>query len=188
MSGSSFLIYGLIDPRDGEIRYVGKSSNGLTRPRSHTHPNKLTKDQSPKGIWLRALAKINLQPSIIILDISTKEQLSFDERAWIRRLRERGVVLTNNSSGGEGVGRSQSTRTRSLLANKLRKYWSDPIKRLAASRQRGGQAIRCSNGRVFTSVREAARELNMSNGQINDVLRGRSQQARGLRFTRVIAR
>lgn len=33
---SRFLIYGLVDPRTNEVRYVGRSSSGLVRPKHHS--------------------------------------------------------------------------------------------------------------------------------------------------------
>jgi hypothetical protein len=32
---SKFIVYALFDPRDGELRYIGKSSQGLKRAKSH---------------------------------------------------------------------------------------------------------------------------------------------------------
>jgi hypothetical protein len=35
-----YLIYGLVDPRDNLVKYVGKSSKGLIRPKQHFHNNR----------------------------------------------------------------------------------------------------------------------------------------------------
>ena len=43
---SKFLIYGLVDPRDGQLRYVGKSTSGLRRPRSHWYPRVIREDRT----------------------------------------------------------------------------------------------------------------------------------------------
>ena len=45
MSGK-FIIYALVDPRILEIRYVGLSTRGLERPRSHGRPSYLRGDDS----------------------------------------------------------------------------------------------------------------------------------------------
>lgn len=53
----SKLIYGLVDPRTSELRYIGRSSSGLTRPKQHTAPAALAKDVARKGNWLRQLVR-----------------------------------------------------------------------------------------------------------------------------------
>ena len=38
---SKFIIYGLADPATDAVRYIGRSSNGLVRPRGHFKPSSL---------------------------------------------------------------------------------------------------------------------------------------------------
>lgn len=42
---SKFLIYGLTDPITDELRYIGRSSSGLNRPRQHLAPSVYNKEK-----------------------------------------------------------------------------------------------------------------------------------------------
>jgi hypothetical protein len=98
-----FLIYGLVDPRTGEIRYVGRSSSGMGRPGSHRKPQYLEKDRSHKGNWVRKLLSLGLDYSVTILEEVAAAELSSRERFWIAEGRRRGWPLTNLTDGGEGM-------------------------------------------------------------------------------------
>jgi hypothetical protein len=36
-----YIIYGLVDPETEELRYIGKSSTGMSRPKKHFYPSTL---------------------------------------------------------------------------------------------------------------------------------------------------
>ena len=96
------LIYGLIDPRDGQLRYVGKSSAGLRRPRSHIFPSALKKEHTHKAYWLRRLIAAGLQPEIEVLETAPAD-IDDAEKFWIAYFKSIGCNLTNLTEGGEGV-------------------------------------------------------------------------------------
>ena len=56
-----YLIYGLIDPISLMVRYVGLSSSGMERPKSHTQPC-LRAAATHCGAWIRSLALQGLVP------------------------------------------------------------------------------------------------------------------------------
>jgi hypothetical protein len=105
------MIYGLVDPGDLRIRYVGKSSVGLERPRSHLQRSRLT-EPSKKNSWLRGLVKRGLRPGTRILcvlhqddgtDDWEAEQAILDAERWfINYFRDRGHDLLNMTRGGDG--------------------------------------------------------------------------------------
>lgn len=63
---SQFLIYGLLDPRTGLLRYIGKSTCGLRRPRMHRSVPK--KEGKHKTNWLLQLQREGLEPEIVVLE------------------------------------------------------------------------------------------------------------------------
>jgi len=99
---SRFLVYALADPRSGDIRYIGRSSSGLIRPRAHTGKTALL-EGNYKARWIRKILSIGLRPSIVVLnEYDTQDQLPDAEQAWIAFGRGCGWRLTNATDGGEG--------------------------------------------------------------------------------------
>jgi hypothetical protein len=122
---SNFIIYGLTDPRDGDIRYIGKSTKGLKRPREH---GKKGRSNAKCKNWLSCLAKCNLQYGIKILEYcATIEELNYAEKNWIKKGREYGWNLTNLTDGGEGApGCVKSAATRQKLSKAATERQADP--------------------------------------------------------------
>lgn len=98
-----FLIYVLSDPLTGQIRYVGKSSSGTQRPLHHATPNKLKKDRTYKGNWIRSLLAKNLRPVIeIVEEFDDSTKLNESEIFYISYFKSLGFKLTNLTNGGDG--------------------------------------------------------------------------------------
>ncbi len=109
-----YIIYGLRDPYTQEIRYVGKSSSGLKRPKAHFTPSG-RRARTYCARWLRSLKR---QPDIVVLQVvALRDELANAERAWIAIGRAAlGNRLTNLTIGGEGcTGRAVSAETRAKL-------------------------------------------------------------------------
>lgn len=94
------LIYGLFDPRDNNVYYVGQVSSfsGLKR-RLETHICD-ARTNSTKGpgrlkiAWISELRKLGLVPRIQLLEeVNADDTVS--ERRWIERLALEGAPLTN---------------------------------------------------------------------------------------------
>lgn len=101
----STLIYGLIDPRDGRIRYVGKTHQTLqARLCKHiserNHPDK---KGYHKSAWIRCLVAIGLKPEIILLEKVVDGDWVEAEKRWIAYGRSQRWDLTNHTDGGEGA-------------------------------------------------------------------------------------
>lgn len=111
------LIYALVDPRTKEVRYIGKSSSGLTRPKNHTKLSHLQKDKTYKGNWIRQLVRLNLEPEIIILQNShNKKDLTEIEKQYILLYRKLGAKLTNLTDGGEGTPGLKRKKARDIAS------------------------------------------------------------------------
>lgn len=116
-----YLIYGLVDPETHQLRYVGKSCQGLKRARAHAYPGYLSRDKSYCGNWIRSLLSKGLRYKIVVFQAFDDADILFDaERFWISYFRSIGHSLTNLTNGGEGAsGRkvSNETRAKMRLAN-----------------------------------------------------------------------
>lgn len=94
-------IYVLRDPRNNEIRYVGKTVAPLKkRLSSHLHDSKTKK--SHRGRWIASLTKIDLAPVIEEIE-QAGENWAERERFWIAFYRTSIPNLTNECDGGEGA-------------------------------------------------------------------------------------
>lgn len=92
-------IYGLKDPRNNEIRYVGKSINPTLRYSEHIHEKKTNKE---KMEWLKDLSDNGAKPELVILE-TIGEDVDWQEREkyWIAFGYESNWRLTNIASGGK---------------------------------------------------------------------------------------
>lgn len=120
MKTAKFLIYALIDPTDGFIRYIGRSSSGLGRPKSHARPSNLKRDKGHISNWIRKLQKIGLNPDVLILEehetADTLNESEVQNISFYRSIgKELGVDLVNMADGGSGSSgykMSQDARTK----------------------------------------------------------------------------
>jgi hypothetical protein len=106
------FIYALIDPRVGEVLYVGQTKN-LPIIRLYQHLAEAGAPAgkhfaSPKNVWIRGLAAADLIPRVIILDtypLFGELKLGQIEHLYIKAFKELGAVLVNGSLGGWANGR-----------------------------------------------------------------------------------
>lgn len=140
---SKHLIYALLDPRNGEIRYVGKSSSGLQRAQSHGGPKRLAKDDTHKGRWIRVLVEQGLRYQIRVLEETTAEDLARAEVDWIARGRALGWNLTNVTDGGDGglpglqhTGATREKVRQAKLGKKRAPFTPEALANMAAAQQR----------------------------------------------------
>lgn len=96
-------IYGLFDPRNYQLRYIGKSNNPEKRLYRHIMYAKSNDRNHHIYNWIRQLLSENLEPSLEILEECNKQNWRDIERAWIKEAIEKGVDLTNETSGGDGL-------------------------------------------------------------------------------------
>lgn len=136
------IVYGLVDPRSDELRYVGKSTSGLIRPRSHFCPSNLT-ERTHKGHWVKSLVTVGLRPQIVILEeVPEDASLNEAEEFFIAYFRFLGCRLTNATKGGDGargVKRSEASRAKQSAATLGRK--KSPAHRAAIAAALKGHAV-----------------------------------------------
>ena len=116
-------IYGLVDPRTNQIRYIGQTYRNLERRLyEHVYDCIRRPRSSHKVKWINSLIKANLIPTILLLETVDKIILEEREKYWILKLKSDGVKLTNSTEGGEFC------TTGSNLSNDIKEHLSDVAK------------------------------------------------------------
>lgn len=135
-------IYTLVDPRDGLVKYVGKTVNVSKRKSSYRNP----KDNTRCSNWIKHLISLNFAPEFKIID-EVVNNWADAERGYITLYKSLGANLYNHTPGGESgclnykrtqeekdrIGLSQKGVLKSKEHNKnvsdslKRKYRNDPV-------------------------------------------------------------
>lgn len=112
------IVYGLTDPRTGEIRYVGETVRAAA-VRFSQHKTTASKQTTPPvNAWIRGLLNEGSAPTLIELEAFESVQDMHDgECFWIGYMRSLGANLLNISEGG-------STRTGYRHSAETRARWS----------------------------------------------------------------
>ena len=136
-SGMTIYIYGLYDPRNGLLRYVGKTNNIRIRHSAHTREN----GECYKHNWVKSLISVGLRPEIKVLETivnSDDKDWQERERWWIKSSLDSGAPLTNLHSGGRG-GFSMHESTKDKIRAKAtgRKMSREAIEKMKASKAAG---------------------------------------------------
>jgi hypothetical protein len=97
-------IYGLIDPRTDELRYVGQTRRRpLARLTKHI---KTARDASPLhvAVWLRGVLLDGARPELVVLEEHTKlDDADEAEAFWIEYFR--GIEASPGACSGQGASR-----------------------------------------------------------------------------------
>jgi hypothetical protein len=115
------IIYGLKDPRSGLIRYVGKTTKRVEQ-RVAEHFAEARHEEHHRAHWFRNLAKLNLVPRAVVLEVVDESSANARERYWIKQFS--GPHLTNGTEGGDGgrlsseAAEKQRTAVRAYLASR----------------------------------------------------------------------
>jgi len=184
-----FWIYALLDEK-GFPRYVGKTYDLKERLRNHLKE----KGRCHRICWLKSMKSKGLNPTLIALDSKPTEQEALDEEVFlISYFRYLGADLTNGTDGGEGIsGHKHSLETRNKMSKSRIGHITSPETRRKLSESNKGKPhkggwhhnetskkkitgrkprqIQDSHGKVFASVREAAKVFGVSIDQIKYAL------------------
>jgi hypothetical protein len=149
------LIYGLVDPTNNEVRYVGWTSVGLNnRLKRHMRSHELKK-HTHKNHWINKLLKQGLRPEIIELEKVLYSDFSNAEKKWIAFYgRDK---LTNDTDGGEGMmGWTPSEETKKKISKAVSKYYESPeareINRKLAIKQWSSEENRNNLSSILTQT------------------------------------
>lgn len=114
-----YKIYFLIDPRTGDIRYVGKTTKKLTYRLMNGHMQ--DSSRTHKTNWIKSLKKEGLLPEIKLVKICENEdKCNYAEKFYIKllgRADKSEGILVNATDGGEGTtGRVLSEETKRKIS------------------------------------------------------------------------
>jgi hypothetical protein len=97
-------IYGLIDPKTKQLRYVGQTAQNKKYPSSHWKRKRKRERKDHCHCWVRSVLFDGLIPDIIIVqEVETESDLNEAETFWIAYFKMIGCNLTNMTEGGEGT-------------------------------------------------------------------------------------
>jgi hypothetical protein len=129
------FIYTLTDPRNNEVRYVGKTFDPKQRYYDHTcEPT--TRKMNKRRSWIKSLQNLELKPTLEIIETlenATEQEWSWAEQFWIETLRFYGCRLTNMESGGKG-GKRLSEETKQKISESRKNFQHSAVTRAKISR------------------------------------------------------
>ena len=113
------VLYGLFDPADGRLRYVGYTRH--PRQRYWSHIDQRGRGRTHKNHWIKALVAGGRLPVMRVLDLVPEGQHLLSERRLIELFPD--FHLTNGTAGGDGVpGVVLSREARRTISTKLRAH------------------------------------------------------------------
>lgn len=90
-----YLIYALVDPRDGQYRYIGQSSRGMSRPLEHIKPRYYNKSKRKVYCWIRSC-------------------ISRNEKLGIKIIRSDGEIYSSKGDAARALGVDRGSITRAI--------------------------------------------------------------------------
>lgn len=196
-----YVVYKLIDPRTKDIRYVGKTTNGLhARLKDHLAVKRgLTlKDHCHR--WLNQLVSLGLLPEAEVIERCTDPYHLIDrEIFWIAEHRRLGHPLTNDTDGGPGATgyrwtEKQTERMRTLMSCSGNPMFGQGHRQVGRKNPMYGKGWKISGsknpaakavvdvrtGKRYETMTEAAQDIGITIHHVSRLCyRGRSKSGRG---------
>jgi hypothetical protein len=123
----SAYVYSLICPISNKIKYIGQTRQKLYK-RLYKHLREINKNKSHKNNWLKILEKQNIlhKLRIEIIEECAFDKLNEREIYWIKFYKNKGLNLTNMTTGGEcgslGYKHTDEAKRKIAERNKLPKH------------------------------------------------------------------
>jgi predicted GIY-YIG superfamily endonuclease len=96
---TEYKIYGLKDPLDNKIKYVGVSKNVESRYKQHFYQDE--NDNSEKSNWIKELKKQDLRPELVILEVIETDDRNValnKEKEYIKMYKNQVYNMNSNHS------------------------------------------------------------------------------------------
>ncbi len=199
-------IYSLKDPRDYQIKYIGKTVDIDRRIKEHNqiHRNK----KSKKNSWITHLIRNGMQPIMEVLEECEESRWVEREKYWIRYYKELGFDLKNMTLGGESndgyvftpedrLKQSESQKLRHKITpfsletreklSKKAKQTLNGLDNLKLGSKKSQIAIiqKTKDGEIikeWESLQQAADELSIERSNISHCLSGRIKTSGGFKW------
>lgn len=175
-------IYGLYDPRDDKLRYIGKTIHPKARLWDHITDAKSRAIANGKAEWIRELLKLGLYPELRILEECTRENWIEREVQWIADEIAKGTDLFNIAEGGNNppdwAGRQQTpehVRKRVEARKRRGNYKHSEETKKKISRNRKGKNL----GNTHTKGKPLSEEHKR---KLSKVLSGKNAPNYGLKM------
>ena len=160
-------IYALIDPRDNEIKYIGKSIKPKERLREHIL--KCKTEHTKKGNWIKKLVSLKLEPNMTLLKETIEQEIAYWEEHYIKEYKSNGFTLLNYDD--KGVGCSSGMKKQTILG--VKKKLSKEVYQYDLE----GNLIE-----IHKSLREAERQTGINHGNISKCCSGKFKHTGGFIF------
>ncbi len=173
-------IYVLIDPRDGDVRYIGKTVQRVSeRVSDHCAKARMGARKTYVHSWIRSLLNSGHKPAFNVLAVVPPTgDWRLVEKFWIAAFRAHGARLTNVTPGGDTgpIGYRHSAETRKRMSE-----WQIGRKMSLQARQKIGE---CKRGKPLSSEHKAkiSKSLNGYKRSL-EVRRNMSNAQRGRTFS-----
>lgn len=171
-SDKDTYIYGLIDPRTQELRYVGKTVLPIDkRLRVHLWRATKTLHRSHSQAWIRSLSEDGFKPDIFTIEeVQPGDDWAEREQFWIAYFRSIGSCLCNHTIGGDGSPglkqseeskrkRTEATRrpeARQRVSKQSKQMWAESRDKIIAA-QNAGKGIGWRRKQSVLAKQRAAR-------------------------------
>lgn len=159
-------IYGLIDPRNNEIRYIGKTINPKNRLSGHITESKDINVVNYRAKWLRKLTKLGLKAEITFLKTCSSDEYEKYETEFIK------IYSNNRLTNSDETGQGSKNRKREVLDRQ-----SENSGKKVYQYDLDGNFLK-----EFRSARTAASELNLNHGNISRCCNGKFKHTGGYIF------
>lgn len=164
-------IYTLADPRNNEIRYIGKANRISKRLKKHLGE----KSNSRRVKWISSLKKLGLKPIIEILEEVESIEWQYWEIFYINLFKTWNFDLVNGTTGGEGgptfKGKTHTNETKDKIKNSIfMKYGKDNYSKLNLNQV---NEIRNKFNNNY-SIRAIGREYNISATQVGRIVKNKA--------------
>lgn len=177
------VVYALTDPRNNEVRYIGQTLYGHTRPYRHWRTKLWLNSEKKVSVWCRELLALGLEPIVVILEeVKGEDSKKTRERFWVSQF-DSLLNMTRGGLGIAGLDKDAEDKRRKAIS-KTAKGKSHPHRVAAVMRSDKRRKVICVNtGVIFQNTEQAARITGVNRGNLSQHLHGKRQSVNGLVFT-----
>ena len=175
----TYKIYCIKDRISNEIKYVGLTGSTLyKRFNSHVHRKKI----SPKDYYIQPIQEDLTLPEAVTLEKMLIAQYDLLNKGWNK---SPGSINggSNNHSGPQKAKWSEERKNKPFPGRQDRTTPNTKEHNEAIKRARSKPIICLSDGKTYSSLREAAKKLNLSESKVSLVANGKRPHTRGYKFS-----